>query len=118
VGSEIEMSKIDDILKTEFSESFVKKMKNRMVASYGKYGPIRDNAGDGRTNVILSLKDRLRLYEETGNTEWLIDAANMCMIEFMYPQHKKAHFRATDSGESPGIRGVTINDLKQRLGYE
>jgi len=33
------------------------------------------------------------------------------MIEFMYPQHPDAHFRATDSDESPGIVGITINEL-------
>jgi hypothetical protein len=47
-------------------------------------------------------KERISKYLATGNTEWLIDAANYCMIAFMHPVHPDAHFRATDSGESPG----------------
>jgi hypothetical protein len=37
-----------------------------------------------------------------GNTEYLIDAANYCMIEFLYPKHPDAFFRPTDSDESNG----------------
>lgn len=107
------MSDFGTILETEFSEDFIQKMRNRMVTSFYKYGPVEQNAG--RTDEIESLKDRVGLYEKTGNTEWLIDVANFAMIEFMFPQHKKAHFRATDSRESPGVRGVTINELKARI---
>lgn len=39
---------------------------------------------------------------EPGNAEYLVDAANMLMIEFMHPAHPKAHYTATDSAGSPG----------------
>lgn len=111
------MSDVEIILKTEFSEDFVQKMKNRMIASFYKYGPLAKNANrkdpETRIDEIASLKERLELYEETGNTEWLVDAANFAMIEFMYPQHPNAHFRATDSKESPGVKGLTVNEMKQ-----
>jgi len=45
---------------------------------------------------------RMRKYAETGNTEWLIDAANFAMIEFMHPRHPHAHFTGTDDDASPG----------------
>lgn len=51
-------------------------------------------------------------YQETGNTEYLVDAANYLMFEFMYPQHEKAHFRATDSGESAGIVGISEKEME------
>ena len=91
------------ILETEFSETFVARMKNRMATSYYKYGPIKKNYADGSTDAIKEMRERIKKYKETGNTEWLADAANFAMIEFMYPQHDEAHFRATDSGESPGL---------------
>ena len=59
----------------------------------------------GKKNAIKSLRERLKLYLYTGNTEWLIDVANCAMIEYMHPTHKKAHFRATSSEESPGVEG-------------
>lgn len=95
------MKTLDEILKTEFSADFVQMMKNRMVVSFHKYGPLAD-AYPHKVNAIESLKQRLNKYAETGNTEFLIDAANFAMIEFMRPSHEAAFFRATDSNESPG----------------
>lgn len=93
----------DEVLKTEFSEGFVKGMKDRMVVSFFKYGPIA--AGfPHKVNAITSLTDRLRKYAETGNTEFLMDAANFAMIEFMHPAHPNAFFEGTDSDQSPGRR--------------
>lgn len=86
----------------EWSDDFWEKMKNRMLVSFHKYGPVKDSEFTHKS--ISDAKKRIEKYEETGNTEWLVDAANFCMIEFMYPSHKDAHFRATDSHESPGIR--------------
>lgn len=94
------MSKIGDILKTEFSSTFVEGMQNRMIVSFHKYGFVKDAAG--KTDFIKSLQKRLDKYAEDGNTEWLMDVGNFAMIEFMFPAHPKAHFRATDSHESPG----------------
>ena len=110
------MSDVRDILRTEFSERFVEAMRNRMVASYYKYGPLasnvhRDNKQDN-IKIMANLYKRLALYEDTGNTEWLVDVGNFAMIEFMYPQHPRAHFRATDSSESPGVGGLTTRELE------
>jgi hypothetical protein len=86
----------------EYSHDFLEMMKARMRMSFYKYGPLR-NCYPKKYSALESLQLRLEKYVETGNTEWLIDAANFCMIEFMCPSHKKAHFRATDSSESPGL---------------
>ena len=107
------MMEFDKILSTEYSSDFDKKRKNRMIMSYYKYGPIKINYGDSRlVNSIDSLKVRLAKYEETGNTEFLADIANFAMIEYMHPQHPNAHFKATDSDESPGLVGMSINEIK------
>lgn len=83
---------------TEFSNDFVAKMQNRMAVSFHKYGPVAE-AYPRKIDALKSLRDRLRKYEETGNTEWLVDAANFAMIEFMHPGHESAHFQVQrDSG--------------------
>lgn len=89
------------ILATEFSDEFVKGMQDRMVISYFKYGPVAD-AYPHKISALESLQKRIDKYIDTGNTEFLMDAANFAMIEFMYPSHPNAHFRSTDSAESPG----------------
>lgn len=86
---------------SEVSEEFIQGMRNRMAMSYFKYGAVRD-AYPHKVSALESLRKRLANYEETGNTEWLMDVANFAMIEFMCPAHHRAHFRATDSKESPG----------------
>ncbi len=80
----------------------VQLMANRMCMSEPKYGDIADTY-PSRGNAIKGLLDRLELYRETGNTEWLIDVANMALIEHLHPSHQQAHFRATGSEESPGF---------------
>jgi len=92
---------IDEVLATEFSERFVKGMRDRMVVSYHKYGPLVLAYPD-KVSALQSLSQRLDKYRETGNTEWLMDVANFAMIEFMRPSHPQAHFRGTDAHESPG----------------
>lgn len=82
----------------QIEESFIAGMMNRMATSYFKYGSARTTKSDGMKNA----RERMKMYRTTGNTEWLIDAANFLMIEFMNPKHGKAHFRATSSHESPG----------------
>lgn len=86
---------------TEFSFKFVKGMQDRMAMSYFKYGAVAD-AYPKKVDAIGSLKMRLEKYAETGNTEFLIDAANFAMIEFMHPRHPEAFYKPTDSDESPG----------------
>lgn len=85
---------------TEFDETFVVGMRKRMAVSFHKYGPVA--AAAGKVDALASLEQRLEKYRETGNTEWLMDAANFAMMEFMQPQHPQAHFRGTDADESPG----------------
>jgi len=83
----------------------VQRMANRMGVSSHKYGPVAD-AYPFPGNAMKALEERLELYRTTGNIEWLYDAANYCLIEADHPRHRDAHFRATDSDESPGVPGL------------
>lgn len=97
---------IERTLRTEWSPAFVERMRNRMLVSFTKYGPVRE--AFGKIDQLASALARIERYKATGNTEWLVDAANFLMIEFMQPEHRQAHFRATDSDESIGrVRWTT-----------
>ena len=89
------------VLATEWNTAFIERMKNSMVVSYYKYGPLRD-AYPEKINAIESLKVRLAAYERTGNADFLVDVANFALIEATAPRHPKAHYAAQDSSASPG----------------
>jgi len=72
-----------------------------MGVSYHKYGTIQNNFPHRRVGVDNALQ-RIDMYQEDGNLEWLIDAANYLLIESLRPSHPKAHFEATTSEQSPG----------------
>ena len=97
------LAKIRKVLATEFDEDFVQGMRDRMVVSFYKYGPLVSAFPD-KVSALASLQDRLRLYSQTKNKEYLIDAANFCMIEFMAPSVEGAFFAGTDDDGSPGRR--------------
>jgi hypothetical protein len=107
------MSEIDKVLETEFSAPFVQHMKNAMVVSFYKYGPLTEGYPH-KVDAVGSLTERLRKYAETGNTEYLVDVANFAMIEFMHPRHPDAHFVGTDDDGSPGRRAVKNGLLDKR----
>lgn len=98
---------------TEFSQPFAQGMADRMAMSYFKYGEVRA-AYPHRVDALASLQTRLDKYRQTGNTEYLMDAANFAMIEFMHPRHPDAHFLPSDSKESPGRKWVGEVDPSQR----
>ena len=105
----MELSQVKSVPESENSEEFHQGMVTRMELSYFKYGLVSEAYPEKVKALRIaddegecSLEKRLRLYRETGNTEWLMDVANFAMIEFMHPRHPQAHFRGTDSDESPG----------------
>ena len=100
------------ILKKEYCEEFDILRKNAIVISYHKYGPSKEDFKKGMVDAIGSLKLCLEKFEATGNTEYLVDVANYAMFRFMYPQGNES-YKATDSSQSAGVDGITINELKQ-----
>lgn len=103
----------DEILKTEYSNRFDEIRKNAMIAGYYKYGPVSKDYSTGNMNAMKTMELCIQKYKDTGNTEYLADAANYCMLEFMYPQHPKAHYRATESHESAGYVGLSSKDAEE-----
>lgn len=105
----------DEVLKTEYSETFDELRKKAMVTSYYKYGPLKKNYKEySCMDAVANLKKRLEAYEQTGNTEFLVDVANFAMIEFMMPQHEKAHYKPTDSGAVETV-GFGVNEVNREV---
>lgn len=101
----------EDILKRDFSEEFVAKMKNAMLLSHYKYGYVSQTYPE-LAQAYKCIRERLELYETTHNTEYLVDAANFCMIEFMFQAFSDAAYTPKDSSESPGLAGgISYNEL-------
>lgn len=72
-----------------------------MLMSFYRYGKVAEAYPD-KINALDSLQQRIKKYRECGNIEFLIDAANFAMIEFMHPSIPNAFFEPTDCDESPG----------------
>ena len=54
------------------------------------------------------------MYEETHNTEYLVDVANFAMIEYKYPSFTDAKYMPTDSDKSPGLTdGISYKELME-----
>lgn len=96
-----EITFIKEVPTSEFSMEFAQGMANRMGMSFFKYGAVAD-AYPVKVDAIASLELRLQKYKDTGNTEYLMDAANFAMIEYMRPRHPNAFYKATDADGSPG----------------
>jgi hypothetical protein len=98
----VELRRIESMLpESEYSVKFLQGMLDRMAVSFAKYGAVKD-AYPNDVSALGSMRRRLQKYDEDGNTEWLIDAANFLMIEFMHPSREGAHYLPTSSTESPG----------------
>lgn len=105
------MSKIGTEMPKEYSDRFDELRQNRVALSYYKYGTAADNFGMRLVDALESHDLCIKKYLTTGNTEYLCDAANYLMFEFMYPQKENAYFKATDSKDSAGISGISVKEL-------
>jgi hypothetical protein len=95
---------VDD---SSWSVQFLQGMLDRLAVSGHKYGRWADNrprkGRPGKYDCKANLLQRWEAYEASGNTEYLIDAANFAMLEFQRPAHPRWHFTPTDASGSPGV---------------
>ena len=97
----------------DYSVKFDELRKNRVAVSQHKYGSAKKNFATGNVNALESMELCLKKYKETKNTEYLCDAANYLMFEFMFPQIEGAYFKATDSKDSAGIVGISEKEMEE-----
>ena len=109
------MSDVGKRMPKEYSDQFDKLRQNRVEVSYHKYGPAEINFKEKLTDALKTSDMCVEKYKKTGNTEYLCDAANYPMFEFMYPQVPGAYFKATDPKESAGVAGKPIGPLHEHF---
>lgn len=81
-----------ELSRIRWSPLFEQLMRNRLLMGYFRYGPFN---GVPRDNCAYAMQ-KLRSYQKYGNLEDLVDAANMCLVEFLESKHPNRHFNATD----------------------
>ena len=103
----------DQILKRDFPDGFITKMKNAIELSHYKYGWCSQTYPE-LAQAYKCIKERLEMYEKTHNTEYLVDVANFAMIEFMHPSFDDSKYTPTDSESSPGLAGgISYKELME-----
>lgn len=101
----------------EYSHKVDKLRHDRVEMSFYKYGTAKVNFGMKLVDAMATHDLCIDKYKETGNTEYLLDAMNYLMFEFMYPQKPGAFFKPTDSNGSAGIVGMPYEELKREGEY-
>jgi hypothetical protein len=96
---------LQELLKTEWSEKFEKLMRNRLVFGAIRYGRIGAE-GKPKYDRVESMINRISKYKESGNKEFLVDVANLCLLEFVECYHPKANFKSIDDGEHVKIINI------------
>lgn len=98
--NKITFTSIKDLEESQWCPSFFRLLKNRMILGSFRYGKLRSQkASSIKYDNIASVFKRLNLYKRTGNDEFLVDSANLLMIEFMIGTHPNKHFKSIDDGD-------------------
>lgn len=101
----------EEILRRDFSEAFVTKMKNAIEMSHYKYGWASKTYPE-LAQAYKCIRQRLEMYEKTHNKEYLIDVANFAVLEYLYSSFPDAKYIPTDSDKSLGLAGgISYNEL-------
>lgn len=86
---------VSELRKSEWSDEFERLMRNRLLFGAFRYGLLRDSTKP-QFDRISSAIARLKMYQEDGNLEHLVDASNLCMAAFVCEKHPKRHFSSQD----------------------
>lgn len=101
--SECDYNILDELKETEWSIRFENLMRNRLIMGAFRYGKIHEE-GKPKYDRIESIFKRLIKYSNTGNMEFLVDIANLCLLEFEEGYHINKHFSSIDDGEHVNIK--------------
>lgn len=89
---------LEELRKSEWSTEFEILMRNRLMMGAFRYG--WPNVGVEKAyRRLASMRQRLEVYESTGNLELLVDVANLCLLEYLNPTVSNAALMPIDDGE-------------------
>lgn len=87
----------EELRRTEWSPTFEKLMRNRLVMGAFRYG--RMGRPEKRKAHAEAAIRHLEKYLKDRNPEHLPDAANLCLMEFVENKDRQGTFRAGDDTE-------------------
>jgi hypothetical protein len=82
---------LSDLQRTEWSKSFETLMRNRLIQGALRYGRIHA-PGKPTYDRTAAISKRLVQYTNTGNLEFLVDIANLALLEFEEGRHPCRHW--------------------------
>ena len=86
---------LEELAKSEWVPEFEQLMRNRMIMGALRYGGLARKKRP-QYNYCQYIEVKFASYKQTGNTETLVDIANVCMLAFLFDDHPKKHFSAED----------------------
>jgi len=115
VEETVRVPPLPELQATEWSDKFERYMRNRMIMGSLRYGTFAEKSHNiHKYKLVETAREKLRLYEETGNDELLVDVANYMLLEFEFGLHPGKHFSATDDEGHCLEKGVKGNDCIHR----
>jgi len=88
------INSLEKLFKVQWSEEFEKLMRNRLAMGGVRYGLFIDDRQP--FDHLSSIPKRLQRFKDTGNGEYLVDIANLCMAEFIDRNHTNFHMNSID----------------------
>lgn len=89
---------LDSLRHSEWCPEFERLMRNRLIMGAFRYELFSDKSESFNYDTASEVIERVKRYKKDGNTEHLVDAANMCLLEFKFGHHPKKHFKSIDDG--------------------
>ena len=86
---------LKELEQSEWSPRFEELMRNRLIMGAFRYGVLHA-PGKKRYDRVGRIADLTREYAASGNTECLVDIANLALMEFEEGVHPNKHFSASD----------------------
>jgi hypothetical protein len=97
-GSE-KLPALDELRETEWVPEFEALMRNRCMVGAARYELMAEKEKCYEYDCADGAITRIKKFIATGNTENLVDAANLCMIEYQFSNHPNKHFKSEDDGD-------------------
>lgn len=88
---------LEELRESEWSDEFEQLMRNRLIMGAFRYGVMSRPCVDDEF-ALYAIK-RIKKYIKTGNTEFLVDAANLCLMEFERGMHPNKHLNIHGQAE-------------------
>ena len=100
VASKFKPSDLKKLEKSEWSDEFERLMRNRLLMGAMRYGTFEEKKATMYSkdpwDLLTPVRTKLELYQSTGNSEYLVDAANYLLLAFEFDPHPNKHFQALD----------------------